>query len=238
MIPQSRFGNLAAHAHEILRGWILDGTLLPGTRLSVRELAGKLDVSNGPIRDALIELRSQGLVQGGHGPEWSVADITPERVDDLSIVREALEVESARRCALAIKPVGVQKLRMMALDVDRRIELKLENDPFTIELDGRFHYAIAEIAGSRTLCEEIERWRVVMTWACMYMKNFTQRAQSHVKVVDAIATGDPRIAEEEMREHVRHPWKDLKVLFDAKITTNDAPKQPQRRGRPSGTAKA
>lgn len=207
---RERFTSQASHACNTLRHWVLNGKLLPGARLNVREVAAELGTSNGPVRDALIQLRNEQLVQGGHGQEWTVTRVTREMIDEGMIVREALEAQSARYCAMSATPEDIQRLMALAEQVDARFEAGLGADELTIELDERFHVAVAEVAGRARLCEEIERWKVVMTWAQLFVKDKIGKSESHVEVVRAIATGDPDVADRQMRKHVLHPWRERK----------------------------
>src|SRR5689334_15799597 len=50
-------------AYRTLRNWILDGTLAPGVQIRDREIAEQLGVSRTPIREALLRLEDEGLVQ-------------------------------------------------------------------------------------------------------------------------------------------------------------------------------
>ena len=86
-------------------------------------------------------------------------------------------------------------------------------DEFPTELDERFHVMLAETARHPRLREEIERWKVEMTWAQLstgLSKANAWKGESHVKLVRAVATGDPDIAEKQMRQHIQHPWLDWK----------------------------
>jgi len=211
-MARHHFRSQAAHAYETLRRWILTRKLPPGTRISVRETAAELGTSNGPVRDALIQLSNEQLIEGGHGQEWSVSRVTRDMIDGGMAVREALEVQSARLAALRATSDDISSLRRLAEEIDSRVKSGLASDDITTELDGRFHISIASLSGSPQLVQEIERWKVVMDWARMFMGNRVApgRGESHVAVVDAIATGDPEAAERQMRQHVLHPWQEQK----------------------------
>ena len=204
------FGGQASYAYEMLRQKILEGELAPGSRIGVRDVSEQFGTSNGPVRDALIQLRNEQLVQGGHGREWSVTELTVEIIDGGMVVREGLEAQSARCCALHAKPEQIEVLRGLAEQIDGRVSADLGSDDITSELDGRFHVAIAEVSGSAQLCREIERWKVVMEWARMYMGAARMGGESHLKLVEAIASGDAEFAERQMRRHVLHPWQEEK----------------------------
>ncbi len=131
-------------------------------------------------------------------------------VDEGMVVREALEAQSARYCAVSATLADIQRLMKLAEEVDARIEAG-PFDEHTTELDQRFHLAVAEAAGFARLGEEIERWVVVMNWAELFIGR-TRRGEGerHVEVVRAIATGDPDAADRQMRQHVLHPWQEMK----------------------------
>ena len=214
MLTRRRFSSQGSFAYERLRRMILDGEMASGVRIGIREMASELETSTGPVRDALIQLSNEHLVQGGHGLQWSVARMTREMVDGGMIVREGLEAQSARRAAVAATPEDIQRLRHLAEQIDARVEAGLVTDPITAELDMRFHRLVAEVSGSPQLLQEIERWKVVMDWARLCLGGKSRQVERHVKVVDAIASGDPDFAERQMRYHVLHPWEEIKWEMD------------------------
>ena len=205
--------------YDELREMILSGALAPGERIGIREMADKMGASNGPIRDALLQLNNERLVERGHGVEWSVVRPTREMIDGGMVVREALEVQSARLCAQRAKGEDIEKLRTLGQQIDNLGGQRPGADPLMAELDGRLHMGIAELSGSRQLCEELERWKIVMDWAGLYIRirhkgGSGMQGDSHVELINAIATGDADFAERQMRRHVHHPWDDIKWLAD------------------------
>ena len=187
--------------------------MAPGETIGVRKYAAELGTSNGPIRDALLQLRNEQLVEGGDGKGWKVTEITPALVEEGMIIREALEALTARYCAMRATPEDIVKLMKLAEEVDARFEAGLVLDGLTTELDERFHVMVAEVAGYARLREEIERWKVAMSWAQLSLSALNGRmwrSESHAEVVRAMASGDPDAAERQMRQHVLHPWLDWK----------------------------
>jgi DNA-binding GntR family transcriptional regulator len=209
-----RFASQAARTYEKLRQMILTGQLAPGEKIGVREMAAKLGVSNGPIRDALLQLSNEKLVERGYGVEWSIVRPTREMIDGILTVREALEVQSARCCAENAHTEDVDRLMKLAQQLDSSVQQELYDDLLTSELDARLHLEMAEVSGSSQLCEEVERWKVVMEWAHIYVRMRggakNRHGESHVELIKAIGTGDPDVAERQMRRHVRHPWDEVK----------------------------
>jgi DNA-binding GntR family transcriptional regulator len=209
-----RFESQASRAYESLRDMILSCKLAPGERLAIRELAAQLGTSNGPVRDALLQLSNERLVTGGSGLEWSVVKPTREMIDGALIVREALEAQSARLCAENATAQELEHLKLLAEQLDNSITLEQGKvrSVLTAELDERYHQDIAAVSGSQQLCEEISRWGVVMSWARLYIGVKRSQSESHVELTQAIATGDLDFAERQMRRHVRYPWDDIKWL--------------------------
>jgi DNA-binding GntR family transcriptional regulator len=78
-------------AFSSLRAWILEGELEPGRPISQVELARKLGVSRGPLRESLRLLQNEGLVVHAHNQRARVADISPQDLDHLYAMRIALE---------------------------------------------------------------------------------------------------------------------------------------------------
>ena len=214
-----RFGSQTSRVYETIREMILNGQVPPGARIGIREMAAKLGSSNGPIRDSLLQLSNEKLVKGGSGLEWSVSVPSREMIEKCMVVREALECQSARLCAQNATEADIENLRRLAQQVEISAERGLSRDSLTIELDGRLHMQIAELSDSEQLCEEIERWKIVMDWAQMYMETHNmfagrQPGESHLELVKAIATGDKDFAERQMRRHVRYPWDNVTWLDD------------------------
>lgn len=108
-----------------LRRSILSGALPPGQSFSLRELAGMLDVSFIPVREALRNLESEGLVTIRPGRS---ATITPIDLADLHAIyrlRRLLEPEIARRSCTLISEAELNRLEAEATefgDPDRSME--------------------------------------------------------------------------------------------------------------------
>src|SRR5258708_39839428 len=80
---------------DVLKGWILDGTLKPGERIVELTLGRKLEVSRAPLREALRLLSRQGLVQirAHHGA--TVTQLSEQDIREIFDIREALETRAA-----------------------------------------------------------------------------------------------------------------------------------------------
>src|SRR5450631_4514476 len=97
--------------HESLREGILSGALPPGQPLSVPELARRLNVSRSPIREAVLQLVSEGLAVEQPRRGVVVAMIELNDVLEIHEIREFVEALSARLCAERIDADGIAELR-------------------------------------------------------------------------------------------------------------------------------
>ena len=105
--------SLRAVAELQIRNLILDGAFPPGHRLHEVDLSQKLDISRGPIREALQRLATEGLITYSPFRGMSVRSFDGQETRDLYEARIALESYAARLTAERIEPRGADDLRAM-----------------------------------------------------------------------------------------------------------------------------
>ena len=88
-LPEAR--QAIPHVHAYLRECILDGTLIPGTKLSQVSLARQLGISRTPLREVLRMLQEEGLVEIEPNQRTRVAGLDPQELDDVYASRILLE---------------------------------------------------------------------------------------------------------------------------------------------------
>ncbi|HEX5416791.1 MAG TPA: GntR family transcriptional regulator, partial [Chloroflexota bacterium] len=97
-------------SHKTLRDWVFDclrtsivsGDLAPGQRIVEADLAKQLEVSKSPVREAILQLKQDGLViDAPKGRGVVVAPLKANDVREIYAVREALELLAARTLAAA-----------------------------------------------------------------------------------------------------------------------------------------
>jgi len=93
-IPRVTFASMVG---ERIRSNIIEGVLPPGAQLNEVELADAFGVSRGPVREAMQRLIQEGLLRSEPHRGVFVPIMTPEDVDDIYLVREALETAAVRR---------------------------------------------------------------------------------------------------------------------------------------------
>ncbi len=139
---------------EVLKGWILDGTLRPGERIVESALAARLKVSRAPFREALWLLARHGLVvlEAHHGA--FVARLSESDIREIFEIRQALEILCARKIRETLTPARVARLREALKELEDTARRR-DMGAFS-EADRKFHGVLAELAGNRRV-EEILR---------------------------------------------------------------------------------
>jgi DNA-binding GntR family transcriptional regulator len=196
--------NASVAATELIREAIVDGRLEPGRRLKEEELARELGISRTPIREALLMLQAEGLVDAIPNRGAMVRVHTPEDLDDLYQLRALLEGYAARRAASRISDEQVEVLhasceRFDRLDPGKELrELVRENM--------LFHSTILDVAGSGRLASMVRR---VIELPLVYKSYIwyspdQQRISVHYhrQIVNALTARDAERAELIMKEHV------------------------------------
>ena len=194
---------LSQAVYEELRARILDGRLPAGEPIRERDLAAELQVSRVPIREALGPLELAGLISVSPRRTAVVTTVTRRDVDELYDIRSALEPLVARTAAAAIRTgedptplLAVVEAAGAALDAGDLASFHLES--------GRVHGAIEALAGNRLfittmgpLNERSNRLNVANA-----KSEPDIRHDEHVRLVDAVATGNVRLAESAAHSHV------------------------------------
>jgi DNA-binding GntR family transcriptional regulator len=143
--------SLETEIGEALKQSIMDGDFKPGTRLIELELAGRFNVSQGTIRAALKYLQAEGLIE--HRPRRGNFVITVDKadIDEISMLRDALESLGARMAAKRINDSGRKALEKILQAM--RSAAETGNRKKLTELDFEFHRTVIEISGHRRLMD-------------------------------------------------------------------------------------
>jgi DNA-binding GntR family transcriptional regulator len=190
---------------RVIRGAILDGSFEPGRPLREEELAGWLGISRTPIREALLILENEGLVESVRNRSTYVARFDPSGLEEVYSIRAVLEGYAARQAAELITPDELDRLsescerfKEVATTSDDLQELAEEN--FT------FHETIQTAARSARLQRMIAMvtalpliYRSYMTYSS---RNRRKAIEDHVAILGALSRHDGDAAGSLMEEHV------------------------------------
>jgi DNA-binding GntR family transcriptional regulator len=202
-------------AYQTLREEILDWSLLPGTVLAEVEQSERLGVSRTPLREALGRLGAEGLTRTARGRGVVVSDISLEDVDELFELRETLEGKAA---ALAAERGDSTVFRELHEELLAAPGLISEADPARhdyYELVGRLDEAIDSAISNSYLAQAMRGLRVhlvrVRRLAADDATRLTAAAAEHAAIAEAIAAGNPRLAEAATTLHLHRSLSHIKA---------------------------
>jgi DNA-binding GntR family transcriptional regulator len=169
------------HVYELLRQAIVSVELEPGQRLSENELALRIGVSRTPIREAIVRLRDDRLVEIVPQLGTFVTRISPAAVADAQFVRESLECAAVKLAAKRADTAAIEALRA-TLDRQAETQAAHDLDRFYV-LDDEFHRAICDLSGRG------------IAWA------LSQRASGHLNRIRRLSLARPDYISEMIVEH-------------------------------------
>ena len=194
--------NLASQAYTHLRTLILGRRILGGTGLSEARLATELNVSRTPMREALVRLAGEGLLEKTADGYFRVRAVSIREFFECMEVREVLECHALERAIGMVREAEVQAL----MDALRTLPAPTDDDLAHWQFDNRFHAFFATAARNQALARAIQRERVV---ARLFRLSSPYHRQSesddeHVEILEAVLRRDIASAQAAMRRHLRN----------------------------------
>lgn len=210
-----REANLTERAYQYLEESIIEVRLAPGMRVSEAGVARSLQMSRGPVREALRKLESVGLVTREANRGARVADIDEKELADLDALRSHLLSLAGRLAAERARPDQIETMNDIIEKM--RVVVGAENYPAYPELNFRFHKLLNEMGGNEKLSELIEQiYRQISRYhllAMIYREGLEDSFESHKRILAAIKAGDAAAAERELSNHGRLSYQVLLSNF-------------------------
>jgi phosphonate utilization transcriptional regulator len=188
-----RSHSLTSLVQRELEHRILSGKLAPGDKLNEEDIAGSLEVSRGPVREAFRALESAGLVRLEKNRGVFVREVSITEADEIYEVRAGLDELIGRLLAVRIKPSQVAELRELLKKMQQAARARDVEAYYPLNV--RFHDRMAELAGNRTL---LATYRRLVNELHLYRKETLDRGadsfpistREHSDIVDALAKKD------------------------------------------------
>jgi len=148
--------NLAEQAYRGLRSLILERQISPGSLVVEGRLVDELRMSRTPVREALVRLIGEGLLERADARSYSVRKVTPTEFFQSMQVRETLETHAMD---LALGKLPADEIDALARDI-RRLAKETEQEALHWQADDRLHLMFARASGNAVLLKTIETLRV------------------------------------------------------------------------------
>ncbi len=203
LIPLAR-SVLSAQVKDRLLRWILEGELPPGSRIIETRVARQLGTSQAPVREALRDLATLGLVEMHAYRGARVRQPAAAELVEAMEVRGELEAIAARAAARAVDADTLSTMRAL---IERMRACADEGDAHGQALaNSEFHTLVITTSGNLT----VQRlWEILEPFARTYLTatapgaDLHWLAERHVAIVDALESGDEERAAQAMRVHAR-----------------------------------
>ena len=202
---------LSAQIKDRMLQWVLQGELPPGSRIIETRIARQLGTSQAPVREALRDLATLGLVEMHPFRGARVRQPAPEELIEAMELRGELEAIAARTAVHRIDDAGLARMREL-LDEMRASAARGDAHAQALH-NSAFHDCIITASGNRTLQR---LWSMLEPFATTYLTatqpgaDLHWLAERHVAILDAFGARDPERAAETMRLHAREAeWQVL-----------------------------
>jgi GntR family transcriptional repressor for pyruvate dehydrogenase complex len=214
-VPRTKlYQKVVKQVQDIIR----DGLLRPGDMLPPeRELAERLHISRGSLREAILALESMGLVEPRHGEGTVVRDLSAAPlVNQLSVmlVQKRALVGELLEFRLMVEPTLAARAAANATEEEiihleeilSRQKAKIDRGELAIEEDSKFHYAIAQAARNSVVLKVLDVFMDYLRESrelSLQVEGRPQRSlNSHRRILNAIARKNSAAAEKAMRTHI------------------------------------
>ncbi|MET7999441.1 GntR family transcriptional regulator [Nonomuraea glycinis] len=195
--------SLAAQTFEAVRRAIVSGELAPGTLHSVVEIAAQLGVSRTPVREALLQLATHGVVRFERSRGVRILQIATRDIEEIYSLRFLLEVPSVYRAATVmtdaqLAPISkvLERMRQACEAGDERL--------FQDE-DVQFHTLILDAAGNTRVTQSVATMRAQMSahgLSTTKTRTLWDIWRVHERILERIQARDEQGAAEAMRDHL------------------------------------
>lgn len=209
-------------ALENLRQSIVDGTLKMGQTLSERGISEDLGVSKSPVREALAQLRDEGLVTIEPQKGARVFTLSETEVAQICDFRQAIET-AAFELALKRNPSG------LATDINNVVaEMRAtrggKNERRYLELDTEFHHLIFTHAGNDYLTASYTRYEGKIAALRTHLSKLPQHTdlsfEEHVGLASAVESGEMDVIRTLLGQHIdrtRQAYESAAIVLEATV---------------------
>jgi DNA-binding GntR family transcriptional regulator len=212
--PPLIFRTKAQMVYEQLRDWIVRGRLQPGESVDQERLAGMLDVSRMPLRQALLRLESDRLIERQPHHTGIVTDLSVSDIDDIYGARSALEGLLAEKGAAVRDPDLIAQLTETSAKMAEAVG-SADNEGF-VAFDRLFHMSLYKASGFPRTIEMFEQLRSAAERYMYYYATGTSGAPrslaEHEAILAAYRDGKPRLVRKLTEKHVMRSAAELRQL--------------------------
>ncbi|MEU5481996.1 GntR family transcriptional regulator [Streptomyces mirabilis] len=191
---------------DALRAALIAGELRTGEVYSAPTLAARFGVSATPVREAMLDLAKEGLVDTVPNKGFRVTAVSEKQLDEYTHIRSLIEIPTTVQLATTADPVSLEALRPAAREI---VTAAAAGDLIAyVEADIRFHLGLLALAGNAHLVEVVgdlrKRSRLYGLHALVEAGRLQDSAEEHLELLDALVDRDPEAVRRVMTRHLGH----------------------------------
>ncbi|MEU2062803.1 GntR family transcriptional regulator [Streptomyces sp. NPDC013455] len=191
---------------DALRAALIAGELRPGEVYSAPSLAARFGVSATPVREAMLDLAKEGLVDTVPNKGFRVTAVSDKQLDEYTQIRALVEIPTVVELARTADRVSLEALRPAAREI---VTAAVAGDLIAyVEADTRFHLGLLALAGNGHLVEVVadlrKRSRLYGLTALVEAGRLLASAEEHLELLDALLERDGKAVHAIMTRHLGH----------------------------------
>ncbi|MEU6003272.1 GntR family transcriptional regulator [Streptomyces sp. NPDC047197] len=191
---------------DALRAALIAGELRAGEVYSAPTLAVRFGVSATPVREAMLDLAKEGLVDTVPNKGFRVTAVSGKQLDEYKHVRALIEIPTTAELATSADPAELEALRPAAREI---VTAAADGDLIVyVEADIRFHLGLLALSGNDHLVEVVgdlrKRSRLYGLQALVDAGRLEASAEEHLEILDALLARDEEAVRAVMTRHLGH----------------------------------
>jgi len=191
---------------DALRAALIAGELRAGEVYSAPTLAVRFGVSATPVREAMLDLAKEGLVDTVPNKGFRVTAVSEKQLDEYKHVRALIEIPTTAELATSADPAVIEALRPVAQEI---VTAAADGDLIAyVEADIRFHLGLLALSGNDHLVEVVgdlrKRSRLYGLQALVDAGRLEASAEEHLEILDALLARDEDAVRAVMTRHLGH----------------------------------
>lgn len=205
---------LSDQIFQSIKKMIINNQYIPGETLRIDHLANEFGVSTTPVREALVRLQSEGLVEISPNKSATVTQIDENSVKDLWGFRLLLESSAAKSVALHCNNADLENLEKEFLNLLQAPD----NMPLYIETEKKLDELLFKYTQNKLVNEALQNLK---NKAERLMYFTTEKAtgylrvkaviiaitKEHLEIIEAFKKHDPELAQQKVQEHLQNATK-------------------------------
>ena len=205
MTKKIKSSNLRDQGYDIIRDMIVSQELRPGQKIFEEQIAAEIGVSRTPVREALLRLENDCIVEivPRRGP--FVVELTEQKIIEILQIREVLEGLVARLATPLLSPAQLKRLQTLLdniniIDDDKKHLTRYTNHDIT------FHKLLLETCNNQMVANMMgpinSHLHLIRLRTVSFAGRAKQTVAEHYRILAALAERNAELAEQRMRDHI------------------------------------